>query len=161
MKMEWQSSSIVLQRDLPLKVRQVYTWCITTDRKFLIVSKDNKTWQLPGGKPKAGESFAETAERELFEETGVADNDLSSYVLFGYYRVSANSAEEFLQVRMYNKLSQSSVDLWPNVHQEDQVQNDDDKIIDVQTVSLTEAEVLIPWLLSSGEYKEIRDLNLL
>lgn len=37
---------------------------------------DTKEWGLPGGAMELGESFEQTAERELFEETGLIAKDL-------------------------------------------------------------------------------------
>ena len=42
--------------------------CVRRDR-ILLVSKDGQRWSLPGGRPDKGETLAETANRELEEET--------------------------------------------------------------------------------------------
>ncbi len=53
-------------------VRQVYGLVLSPDKSsVLVVSKDGKEWTLPGGKPEAGESYAETLEREVYEESAV------------------------------------------------------------------------------------------
>lgn len=42
--------------------------CARGDR-VLLVSKDGSRWALPGGRPSKNETFSETADRELLEET--------------------------------------------------------------------------------------------
>jgi len=41
------------------------------DARVLLVSKDNTRWALPGGRPGAQEVLADTAVRELLEETAL------------------------------------------------------------------------------------------
>ena len=44
---------------------------------FICQRKDQKTWQFPQGGIDAGESPKVAARRELFEEVGIAKNDVS------------------------------------------------------------------------------------
>lgn len=61
-------------------------WSDDNDRYVLLVKRKNHPfidcWALPGGFANADESILQTAERELFEETGVRDISLS---LVGVY----------------------------------------------------------------------------
>jgi 8-oxo-dGTP pyrophosphatase MutT (NUDIX family) len=43
---------------------------------------DNGCWGLPGGSMELGESFQETARREVFEETGLTVGDLKLFDLY-------------------------------------------------------------------------------
>lgn len=158
--MNWRGGSAIFAADSGLAVRQVYSWCITLDKKFVIVSTDGQTWQLPGGKPTAGESMINTAIRELHEETGLKDYSPSSFKFFGYYRVTAGD-EKFLQVRMLLYLDQFARELRFSSDQEDKAQDLKHQIIAAKTVDSAEAEELIPWLPMSGEYKELRTIGVL
>ena len=163
--MEWISGSEIMGAHAGLPVRQVYVWYFTSDNKFLIVSKDGEKWQLPGGKPDSGESLAETATREMLEETGL---DISLYndslKLFGYYVISETDegiTDKYLQVRMRTTSSDASSDLSLSVENEDGAQEVEDQILYVRTVTKDEAAALIPWLSKSGEYLALQSLGML
>lgn len=49
----------------------------TRDGQVLYVRKSKSKWNLPGGKIEAGETPAQAAARELSEETGLENLDLS------------------------------------------------------------------------------------
>ena len=60
--------------------------------------KDRGTYEIPGGHREAGESIAETARRELTEETGAANFALSPvcvYSVTGKNRVNETGEETF------------------------------------------------------------------
>ena len=42
--------------------------CITPDGDVVLVSQDGELWDLPGGRPEAGEDWRETLDREVREE---------------------------------------------------------------------------------------------
>ena len=55
------------------------------DRWLLCRHRDRQTWEMPGGHREPGESIYQTAQRELLEETGVAECQLeavSAYVVY-------------------------------------------------------------------------------
>jgi 8-oxo-dGTP pyrophosphatase MutT (NUDIX family) len=163
---DWNSTEMVNATDQALPVRQVYTWYLTNDGKFLLVSKDGENWQLPGGKPDAGESLVQTAVREMQEETGVWINlNEEEPRFFGYYRVTteANGSmkDTFLQVRFYVKATASASQLELTAENEDRQQANHDQIMHVKAVTTEEAKNLISWLASSGEFKVLEAKGLI
>lgn len=56
---------------------------LNQEGKLLLLRRtDNQTWSIPGGAMEPGETFEETARREIEEETGLKLGDLSFYHLF-------------------------------------------------------------------------------
>ncbi len=155
-KMTWVTSNQIKQIDAGLPILQVYIWIITTDKHIVIVSKDGKHWQFPGGKPEPNEEITDTAIRETTEETSL---DLSPYKnklnFFGYYVVEDNNKQndnQFIQVRLYCNINKLASDMNVHAGKEDLNQADSEKIKFVRVVTINEATQLIPWLKSSGEY---------
>jgi len=164
--MNWVTAEAVREGDQQLPIRQIYVWYLTSDKNFLLVSKDGENWQLPGGKPDAGESFVETAVREMKEETGVSIDDIvSGLKFFGYYLVikqeDDGSETKFLQIRFYLHADVASDILNLSAKGEDTVQVAEDQIMHVRAVTTNEAKNLIPWLAVSGEYKELEAQGLI
>ena len=42
--------------------------CLTQDKQIVLISTDNISWDLPGGRPEGDEDWRMTMEREVFEE---------------------------------------------------------------------------------------------
>ena len=55
------------------------------DRWLLCRHRDRQTWEMPGGHREPGESIYQTAQRELLEETGVAECQLEAVSAYGVY----------------------------------------------------------------------------
>lgn len=162
-KFQWVKSNEVLKIDKDLEVRQIYCWIITKDGKVVIVSKDNKSWQFPGGKPKKGENGVATIKREVAEETSypLTIDDINNLQFFGYYKVEDDEnrgPHKFLQLRYYLKIGYESTELKLHPKNEDPRQDNKDKINYVDVVSLEEAIKVIPWLRSTEEYRAILEL---
>ena len=77
-----------------LEVRQVYGFIFSSDGRILLL-EDEGQFNLPGGKPDNGESFAETLIREAEEEVQVT---IASIEYLGYQLIAAD--ERFAQVRL-------------------------------------------------------------
>jgi ADP-ribose pyrophosphatase YjhB (NUDIX family) len=57
--------------------------CITHDGQVVLVTEDGVAWDIPGGRPEAGESLRQTLDREMLEETCGRVQDAR---LLGYFR---------------------------------------------------------------------------
>jgi len=156
---KWFSANNIKKNHEHLKVKQVYVWIVSTDNKYVIVSKDGHKWQLPGGKPDDKDtSLLESAVREVREETGLnIQKHVNKLTFFGYYKVTEKEhakEEQYLQVRMILHINKHSSSLDFNI-QEDVHQNKSDIIHHVKIVPLDYMVKLIKWLPSSGEFKEL------
>jgi 8-oxo-dGTP diphosphatase len=56
--------------------------CLWRASEVLLVKRPEGVWALPGGKVEPGESTAEAAEREIFEETGIVAEALEVLGVF-------------------------------------------------------------------------------
>lgn len=160
----WKSGSEIEPEDERIPVRQVYTWILTSDNCAVIVSKDGSRWQLPGGKPDAGESLVDTAVREAQEESGI---DLSPYKdklhCFGYYVVNEPNADptDYLQVRMRVDLPLSNDMLYLDASGEAGVRQAPEELIrHVAAVSMRYLPDFIPWMPEVAEYTHLTGIDI-
>ena len=160
-KREWQIINEMPQDDPNLPIRQVYAWLLTSDRQVVIVSKDGKKWQLPGGKPDAGENATEAAVREVYEETNV---DISQYKsdlnFFGEYKIDDPETEihppKYRQVRAWLQLPVLAADLNLSTAGESFGQRPEDAVRFVRAVPGKDILKFIPWLEKTDEYKALK-----
>lgn len=61
-----------------------YVVIITEYKQELVIirNKNRTVWELPGGKREEGEQILKAASRELFEETGALDVELTPYSIY-------------------------------------------------------------------------------
>lgn len=157
----WVAASSIQSKEVSIPVRQVYVWLLTSDNKVVIVSKDSKKWQFPGGKPEPNESILQTAVREVREETGADITPYSDQLeMFGYYTVNEPGSDplEYLQIRTIVKLPISSLQLNLHVDSEDTRQTADDQIRFVAALSLDEVLNKVPWLPETPEFQSVQPL---
>lgn len=161
--MQWFSSNVIKKEHKNLPITQIYCWLITRDGKIALVSKDNKNWQFPGGKPQKGESHFETLKRELAEELSFdLKEDNSSPQLFGYYVVTelnekGEIEKRYLQIRYIQSLEHNSSDLKINPN-EKLSELESEKIVSSKWTTIDEAKQLIPWLKGSPELASFLEL---
>lgn len=152
--MRAESSSVILRQwhnatklsdEMAAKVAQVYVWIIDDLDNIIIVSKDGKEWQLPGGKPDRAESLVQTGAREVREETGFnIQKNADQLKLFGYYDLKVDSAR-ILQLRILLKLPRLPMALAP------QEPADKDAIRFAKVVNISEVHAYMPWISNSSE----------
>jgi len=66
-----------------INISQVLGFCLNKNKKILII-KNQRGWNFPGGHPKKGESPEETLRREIMEEANVT---IKNPRLIGYMEV--------------------------------------------------------------------------
>lgn len=157
MNRTWFTSTNILPEHADLRIRQIYLWLITKDRKIPIVAGKRGNFQLPGGKPETGETQLETITREMIEETGI---DISQFEekpsLYGYYVITDDpnftEAKEYLQIRYYLFVNVNSVELELSVNERSDTK---DNIEVVKFENIYELKNSIPWIEGVDEYGEI------
>jgi len=145
---EWfKCSEGVLKNHVDIEVRQRYCFIITKDKKTVIVSKDNKSWQFSGGHPESNEGWQDTLKREIWEETGIdISKQINNIVKLGYYLIKSPT-EQFLQERYLLVLDEISESLSLEPHESEE---DVTPIVKyVKAVSVNQIGEYIPWTLEA------------
>lgn len=165
MQREWRTIIEMPESTTDSPIRQVYVWILTRDDKVVIVSKDDATWQLPGGKPNVGEDAVQTAVREVYEETGIdlqgKEKDIN---FFGEYTIddsSLDAPDVYRQVRAWIRLPQTAAELTLTTKCESDGQRLEDTIRFVEAVLVSEVQTRMPWLPMSDEYKTLHRNNVI
>ena len=81
---------VSFQREAPKAVQFAVIYAQQAGKTLYCRHRERTTWEFPGGHVESGETPLAAARRELWEETGAKDFDLSPV---GYYRVAAGAAE--------------------------------------------------------------------
>ncbi len=78
--------------------------------------KERDTYEVPGGHREAGEDILETAKRELYEETGATDFDITPICVYSVTAKNNFNGEEsfgmlyFAQIREFEKELHSEIE---------------------------------------------------
>lgn len=160
---EWFDCDDINKLPKGLPVNQVYGW-IYINGKLLLVSKDNKTWQFPGGHPKDSDrDYLFTLKREVREESGFDLSPFTEYCkLFGYYIVKEFSGDtitdEYLQIRFAVRVDCLST---KSYFKPEENQEDEDKIISAGFFTVEEVKGMISWVAKSREFRSFGKLLIL
>ena len=74
-------------------------------------NKDRKAWELPGGRREPNEAISDTAERELFEETGAITFDITPLCVYSVKQESETFGMLFFaQVTELDDLPESEIE---------------------------------------------------
>ena len=156
-KLTWFEAPDVSEEHKHLATRQVYGWIRSSDNKHIVVSKDGKSWQFPGGKPEENEDLIETLQREVHEETGLSIDSLSVKPprFFGYYLVEEidndTIVKTYLQVRFICEIQENSSSLILKPLEEETIQDEGDNIAVAQWIDYSSLPQFMPWLDDSSE----------
>lgn len=157
---QWRVIHEMPQDEPSMPIRQVYIWLLTRDWRLVIVSKDGEKWQLPGGKPDAGENAIHTATREVLEETNI---DITAYQdklnFFGEYMVEDHEtvhSPRYRQVRAWLRLPVAASQLKLSTAGEAEGQRSEDVVRFVRTVPVKDILEYIDWLETTDEYKALK-----
>ena len=89
-------------------------------RLLMMKRSDNNKWGVPGGAMELGESTEETARRELFEETGLAADELTLFDVFSgkelYYCYPSGDEVYMVTIVYLARNVQGSVNLSDGEH---------------------------------------------
>lgn len=158
---EWRVIHEMPKDDYDFPIRQVYTWLLTSDKQVVIVSKDGEKWQLPGGKPDAGENATQTAIREVLEETNVNIAPYQDQLnFFGEYMIEDHETivhpPRYRQVRAWLQLPIAASQLNLSTAGEAEGQRPEDAVRFVRAVPTKDILEHIDWLEKTDEYKALK-----
>ena len=149
---EWYENEQISSDHSNLEIRQIYVWVVTKDNMVAIVTKSNGGSHFPGGHPEVGENNLQTAQREVYEETGL---DISSYIsylkFFGYYLIEENK-EKHLQIRYLLQLPLKSKEY--NLFMNEK-SDEERPVVSAQWVELNRLVEYLPWVKGLEEYRNV------
>ncbi|MDD4382434.1 MAG: NUDIX hydrolase [Candidatus Dojkabacteria bacterium] len=152
---EWYEENQIDKEHTDLEIRQIYVWLVSKNNMVAIVTKSNGDSQFPGGHPEEGESYIETAQREVKEETGLDISEFTSKLnQFGYYLVEENN-QRYLQLRFILKLPEDESMYKLSVNEKSEEER---PVESVRWVELFNLPNYIPWTKGLEEYLKVMNI---
>ncbi len=114
--------------------------CKTNGKWIFCKHKERDTWEIPGGHREAGESMIEAAKRELREETGAVDFNITPicvYSVKGKTRINKNNSDE-----SFGMLYFAEVFSFEEIHSEIEKIMISDKLVDKWTYPLIQPKLI-------------------
>ncbi len=114
--------------------------CKTNGKWIFCKHKERDTWEIPGGHREAGESIIEAAKRELREETGAVDFNITPicvYSVKGKTRINKNNSDE-----SFGMLYFAEVFSFEEIHSEIEKIMISDNLVDKWTYPLIQPKLI-------------------
>jgi len=114
--------------------------CKTNGKWIFCKHKERDTWEIPGGHREAGESMIEAAKRELREETGAVDFNITPicvYSVKGKTKINKNSNDE-----SFGMLYFAEVFSFEEIHSEIEKIMISEKLVDKWTYPLIQPKLI-------------------
>lgn len=83
------------------ELTRVVCVCTYNGKWVYLKHRERKTWEIPGGHIEEGETWLETAERELYEETGAIEIEVEPICL---YSISTYALLCYANIKKFEKL---------------------------------------------------------
>lgn len=80
-----------IEENLDVKLKYVVIMTEYQEKWILVRHKNRDTWEIPGGHIEEGEKHINAAKRELFEETGALEYDISPICLYSVKKDNKSS----------------------------------------------------------------------
>lgn len=145
---EWFEGEILPEHS-NIEIRQVSAW-LHKGSEFVVISKDEKKWTIPGGHPEKGETTRESLNREIMEESGIDISNLDVKQLGYYYIVESNEGvqETILQLRFIVDLGDMDIsNAKPSEH---------DKVDFSKLVPVSDIPNYVKWALDAKDFQLVR-----
>ena len=75
---------------------QVYAFVLDNQNRLLLVSPEDKKWNLPGGTIESGETYLETLKREVYEEAAIVIDEKTAKPFFYQKVLDKNKKNEWV-----------------------------------------------------------------
>lgn len=110
-----------IEENMNVKLKYVVIMAEFQEKWVLVRHKDRDTWEIPGGHIEEGEKHITAAKRELFEETGALEYEISPICLYSVkkdnkssygvlYYASVNKIDDILKYEIIDRKLVSKIE---------------------------------------------------